>query len=176
MKFDIIGDVHGQYYKLFGLLRHLGYELYQDTWKHPGRTAIFVGDLIDRGPDQVQTVELVRRMEAISAARCILGNHEFNAIAWATPDPDRPGKFLRDHDKPGNCERHEAFLVEVEGTPKHQDILRWFNSLPMWLDYGDFRVVHACWHQASIDKLQSICGHHQRLSEELIVLGSRKGH
>jgi hypothetical protein len=175
MKFDIIGDVHGQYYKLVGLLRHLGYELYQDTWKHPGRTAIFVGDLIDRGPDQVQTVELVRRMEAIGAARCILGNHEFNAIAWATGDPDDPSKWLRDHDKPGNLEQHQAFLVEVEGTPKHQEILRWFKSLPMWLDYGDFRVVHACWHQASIDKLQSICGPHQRLSEELIRRGCRKG-
>lgn len=77
MKFDIIGDVHGQYYKLVGLLRHLGYELYQDSWKHPGRTAIFVGDLIDRGPDRGRTVELVRRMEAIGAARCIIGCSRF---------------------------------------------------------------------------------------------------
>jgi hypothetical protein len=163
------------HYWVVGLLRHLGYELYHDTWKHPGRTAIFVGDLIDRGPDQVQTVELVRRMEAIGAARCILGNHEFNAIAWATADPKNPGKWLRDHDNAGNWEQHQAFLVEVEGTPKHQEILAWFKSLPMWLDFGDFRVVHACWHQESIDRLKSIYTPHQRLSEELILRGSRKG-
>jgi Calcineurin-like phosphoesterase len=94
MRFDIIGDVHGQYTKLIELLKHLGYEQHQNTWKHPERTAIFVGDLIDRGPDQVQTVELVRRMEVIGAARCILGNHEFNAIAWATPDPEHPVNFF----------------------------------------------------------------------------------
>jgi hypothetical protein len=83
MKFDIIGDVHGQYHKLVGLLRHLGYEPHQDTWKHPRRTAIFVGDLIDRGPDQVQTVELVRRMEAIGAAYWVITN------SMPSPGPHR---------------------------------------------------------------------------------------
>jgi Calcineurin-like phosphoesterase len=82
MKFDIIGGVHAQHDKLVGLLKHLDYDLRQGTWRHIGRTAIFVGDLIDRGPDQVRTVELVRRMAAVGVARCILGNHEFNAIAW----------------------------------------------------------------------------------------------
>jgi hypothetical protein len=176
MKFDIIGDVHGEYYKLVGLLRHMGYEMYQDTWKHPARTAIFVGDLIDRGSDQVQTVELVRRMEAMGAARCILGNHEFNAIAWATRDPANPDKWLRDHEKAGNLEQHQAFLSEVEGTPKHEEIIKWFKRLPMWLDYGDIRVVHACWHQHSIDMLQTVAGPHQRLSEDLILFGSREEH
>jgi len=74
LKFDIIGDVHGQYEKLVGLLQHLGYESHQGSWKHLNRTAIFVGDLIDRGPEQIKTVELVRGMEANGAARCILGN------------------------------------------------------------------------------------------------------
>jgi hypothetical protein len=176
MKFDIVGDVHGQYDKLVGLLRHLGYEVCFGTWKHAERTAIFVGDLIDRGPNQVDTVELVQRMEAIGAARCILGNHEFNSIAWATPDPDSSGKWLRDHDKPGNLEQHEAFLLEVQGTPKHQKILTWFRTLPIWLDFGDLRIIHACWHQQSIDQLQSIAGPNQRLSDELVLAASRKGH
>jgi hypothetical protein len=175
-RFDLIGDVHGQYDKLVALLEHLGYEILIDTWWHPDRTAIFVGDLIDRGPKQVETIDLVEKMVSASKGRCILGNHEFNAIAWMTPDPDRPGEYLRPHGKPGNRGQHQAFLDEVEGTPRHAQIIDWFRSLPMWLDFGDLRVVHACWHQPSIDKLQAAAGHHQRLSDELILFGSRKGH
>src|SRR3981081_3733406 len=93
----VIGDVHGQYDKLVALLRHLRYHDTGGGWRHPDRTAVFVGDLIDRGPRQAATVDLVRRMVDACAARCILGNHEFNAIAWATPDPDRPGEPLRRH-------------------------------------------------------------------------------
>jgi len=80
----------------------LGYNDTDGAWRHPERTAVFLGDLIDRGPQQLATIELVRRMADVGSARCIMGNHEFNAIAWVTPDPEHPGKFLRDHHKPGN--------------------------------------------------------------------------
>ena len=160
---DVIGDVHGQYDKLVGLLRHLGYHDTGGCWRHPVRTAVFVGDLIDRGPRQSATLDLVRRMVDAGAARCILGNHEFNAIAWATPDPDRPGEHLRRH-TPTNCHQHEAFLREVEETSRYGDIIAWFKTLPLWLDLGEVRIVHACWHQASMDRLQSICGPHQSVT------------
>ena len=176
MSFDVIGDVHGQYDKLVSLLEHLGYSDADGVWRHPGRTAIFVGDLIDRGPKQLETVQLVRAMTAAGTARSILGNHEFNAIAWVTPDPEHPGKFLRDHHKPGNREQHQAFLDVVEGTPRQKDITDWFKTLPLWLDLPGLRIVHACWHQESMDLLRPLLGPGQTLSEEAIVLGSRKGH
>jgi hypothetical protein len=57
---------------------------------HPDRQAIFVGDLIDRGPRQVESVEIVRSMVDAGAAQIAMGNHEFNAIAYATqPCADR---------------------------------------------------------------------------------------
>jgi hypothetical protein len=170
---DVIGDVHGQYDKLVALLRHLRYHDTGDCWRHPDRTAVFVGDLIDRGPRQAATVDLVRRMVDAGAARCILGNHEFNAIAWATPDPDRPGEHLRRH-TPANCRQHEAFLREVKRTSRYGEIIAWFKTLPLWLDLGEVRIVHACWHQASMDVIQPSMGPGQTLTEELIVLGSRK--
>lgn len=173
---DIIGDVHGQFDKLVGLLSHMGYRETGGAWRHPSRSVIFVGDLIDRGPKQLATLDLVRAMVDLGSARCIMGNHEFNAIAWVTPDPDHPGKFLRDHHKPGNREQHAAFLEQVEGTHKQKEITDWFRILPLWLDLGGIRVVHACWHQASIDLLQRAMGSGQRLSDEIILLGSRKGH
>src|SRR5580704_2375572 len=118
--FDIIGDIHGQYHKLLTLLKHLGYTLAGDTWRCTGRTAVFVGDLIDRGPHQGETLDLVRRMVEAGTARCIMGNHEFNAIAWTLPDPGYPGEYLRPHGKPGNRHQHRAFLDAVEDTPQHQ--------------------------------------------------------
>jgi hypothetical protein len=173
---DVVGDVHGQFDKLVGLLRHLGYRETSGAWRHQNRTAIFVGDLIDRGPKQLATIELVRAMVDAGSARCVMGNHEFNAIAWVTPDPEHPGKYLRDHHKPGNREQHQAFLDVVEGTPRQREITDWFRTLPLWLDLPGLRVLHACWHQPSIDLLQKAMGSSQRLTDEMILLGSRKGH
>ena len=175
MNFDVIGDVHGEYDKLVELLSHLGYSESDGAWAHPGRTAIFVGDLIDRGPKQLETVDLVRSMVESGRAQCILGNHEFNAIAWVTPDPKDSGKFLRDHHKPGNREQHQAFLDVVEGTPKQRDITDWFKTLPLWLDLPGLRIVHACWHEESMDVLRPVLGPNQTLTEEAILLGSRQG-
>jgi hypothetical protein len=79
MALDVIGDVHGQYDKLVPLLSHLGYSEANGAWRHPSRTAVFLGDLIDRGPKQLATVALVRAMVEAGSAQCILGNHEFNA-------------------------------------------------------------------------------------------------
>jgi len=56
---------------------------------------------------------------------------QFNAIAWVTPDPEHPGKFLRDHHKPGNRERHQAFLDVVEGTHRQKEIMDWFKTMPL---------------------------------------------
>jgi hypothetical protein len=132
--------------------------------------------LIDRGPKQLATVELVQRMVESGSAQCILGNHEFNAIAWVTPDPEHPGKFLRDHHKPGNREQHQAFLDVVEGTRRQKEITDWFKTLPLWLDVGKLRVVHACWHAESMDVLRPLLRSNQTLTNEGILLGSRKGH
>lgn len=169
MQFDVIGDVHGEFGKLIGLLSKLGYADAGGIWRHPRRKAVFVGDLIDRGPRQLDVVNLVRSMVEAGEAHCILGNHEFNAITWATENPKYPGKFLRDHDKPGNFEQHAAFLAQVNKDPsRHAETIAWFKTLPLWLDLGDLRVVHACWEQSSIDRLIPLLGPNQTLTDQLI--------
>ena len=95
MAYDIIGDIHGQAGKLEALLRTLGYRDTAGAWRHPERQAIFVGDFIDRGPAQVRSVHIVRRMVDAGAALAVMGNHELNAIAWHTPDPRHLGQYLR---------------------------------------------------------------------------------
>jgi polynucleotide kinase-phosphatase len=81
--FDIIGDVHGCRAELETLLETLGYELVRDASGRPagaahpaGRTAVFVGDLVDRGPDSPGVLRLVMGMVAAGTALCVSGNHE----------------------------------------------------------------------------------------------------
>ena len=82
--YDIIGDVHGYAATLEKLLEQLGYSKKGGTYSHPTRQAMFVGDIIDRGPKIREALHLVRRMVLEGAALMVLGNHEFNAIGWHT--------------------------------------------------------------------------------------------
>ncbi|MFI5495346.1 polynucleotide kinase-phosphatase [Actinoplanes sp. NPDC051859] len=75
--FDIIGDVHGCRAELDELLTTLGYAVSGDSAVHPeGRTAVFVGDLVDRGPDSPGVLRLVMTMVKAGSAICVPGNHE----------------------------------------------------------------------------------------------------
>ncbi|MGH2515138.1 MAG: AAA family ATPase, partial [Ktedonobacterales bacterium] len=82
--FDIIGDLHGCYDELRELLVRLSYEDDAETgMRHPaGRRAIFLGDLVDRGPGIVETVNLVRRMVAAGQALCVPGNHDMKRVRY----------------------------------------------------------------------------------------------
>jgi hypothetical protein len=113
-------------------------------------------------------------MVEADTARCILGNHEFNAIAWFTSDAANPGEFLRLHSRKSNHKQHAAFLAEVEGRSQHAEIIDWFKSLPLWLQLPGVRVAHACWHDSSIACLTPLLRPDGGLSEELIVRASRK--
>ncbi|HET7490079.1 MAG TPA: polynucleotide kinase-phosphatase [Acidimicrobiales bacterium] len=77
--FDIVGDVHGCHDELVALLRELGYEVGPDgiSARHPeGRRAVFVGDLVDRGPATPAVLRLVMAMVEAGDALCVPGNHE----------------------------------------------------------------------------------------------------
>src|SRR5690606_5256636 len=77
--FDFIGDVHGCADELVTLLTELGYDVAADrsTARHPdGRTAFFVGDLVDRGPDSPGVLRLVMGMVRDGTGACVPGNHE----------------------------------------------------------------------------------------------------
>ena len=153
--YDIIGDVHGRVTKLRALLGELGYR--QDgsgVYRHPDRTAVFVGDLVDRGTEQLEVLQLVKPMVDAGSAQIVMGNHEFNAICWATADPET-GKPLREHSD-NKRRQHKDFL---KLTPEDRAYyVEWFKTLPLWLDLGDIRVIHACWHEASMKVVRDITG------------------
>lgn len=151
--FDLIGDVHGHAGALRRLLAELGCRERDGVYRHPSRRVIFVGDFIDRGPSQREVLAIVRPMIDSGAALAVMGNHEFNAVAWATPDPSSPGEYLRPHsDK--NRQQHQAFLDAWRGDePGCRDVIDWFRTLPLWLELPGLRVVHACWHPDHVARL-----------------------
>ncbi|MFO0905078.1 MAG: polynucleotide kinase-phosphatase [Pirellulales bacterium] len=95
--FDIIGDVHGCATELETLLAQLGYaaeelslasdaSAVERTWgtrvyRHPaGRKAVFLGDLVDRGPRVLDVLRIVRNMQLAGAALCVPGNHDMKLL------------------------------------------------------------------------------------------------
>lgn len=80
--FDIIGDVHGCYAELCDLLVKLGYQIAEDgvVTPPPSRKAIFLGDLVDRGPDMPAVLNLVMGMVAAGTALCVPGNHDMKLV------------------------------------------------------------------------------------------------
>ena len=85
--YDIIGDIHGHADELIKLLEHLGYQNSTSGYKHEKRKVIFLGDFIDRGEHLKQhkkLLEVVMTMVNNGHALAVMGNHEFNALAFHT--------------------------------------------------------------------------------------------
>lgn len=162
-KYDLIGDIHGYATLLKELLTDLGYSQQDGVYRHPERQMIFLGDYIDRGPGIRETLQIVRAMVDAGSALAIMGNHEFNAMAYHTPDGK--GGYLRKH-TPEKVEQHRATMEQI-GTPypdEWKGWLDWFSTLPLFLDLGGLRAVHTAWNAEAVRALQSI----KRIDEDML--------
>ena len=153
--YDIIADIHGRFDKLTALMERMGYARAGDGFIPPaGHRALFLGDLIDTKPGHPFPGGVRATMRAVKAmcdrgdALCLMGNHEWNAILYHTKGPD--GRWLKQHGD-RNKRTHQGTLDDF---PDHADPasewrnvwLPWLKTLPVALDLGGFRAVHACWH------------------------------
>jgi hypothetical protein len=118
---------------------------------------VFLGDLIDRGPKIREALRIVRGMVEGGHALCVMGNHEFNALAYHTRHPEDSSRFLRKHDagEGKNVRQHFQTLRQVPADELYHH-LDWFRTLPLWLDLGELRVVHACWDARAMARIQSV--------------------
>lgn len=175
MVYDIIGDVHGQDGKLEALLKKLGYRVKDGAWRHPqGRMALFLGDLIDRGPGQVEVLTIVRDMIEAGSGRSILGNHEWNAVGFGSRDPEK-GDWLRPRSA-NKTYQHKAFLEQVGiDSPLHRELVEWFKTLPPFLDLGNLRACHAWWNPDSIARIGAAMDGEGQIAEGYMVESFRKG-
>ncbi len=168
--FDLIGDIHGHADKLRALLARLGYRLEQGAYRHPERSAIFLGDYIDRGPHIREALQIVRAMVEAQTAIALMGNHEFNAIGFHREGSN--GKPLRSHSK-RHLIQHQATLGYFDLFPVEKaGVLAWFGTLPLFVDLGELRAVHAAWDDNAIRAL----GGTRYLSEALLAEAFTKEH
>jgi len=144
--FDLIGDIHGCALTLTRLLEQMGYRKINGVYEHPRRQAIFIGDIIDRGPRIREALHLVYDMVRHGSAQIVMGNHEYNALCYCTRA--RPGsgqQWLREH-----TTRHNRLIRETLEQFDHysrewNEFLEWFYEIPLFLEEEHFRAVHACW-------------------------------
>ncbi|GAA6152711.1 metallophosphoesterase [Pseudoteredinibacter isoporae] len=135
--FDIIGDIHGCAQSLVRLLERLGYEKSQGIYRHPSRQAVFLGDIIDRGPAIRECIHIIRDMVERGSAQMVLGNHELHAIAY---------ERLKGLGASTSDRLIEETKLQFEGLEEEwQSHVAWFQSLPVFLELPGCRVVHACW-------------------------------
>lgn len=141
--FDVIGDVHGCADELLKLLDLMGYQISQTgdaTWPvsvvpPQGRRAVFVGDLVDRGPKSMLVIKIVRRMIADGHALTVVGNHDEKFLRWLKGNDVTVSHGL------------EQTIRDFEGEPDgaRDDLIVFLSEIPihLWLDGGKVAVAHA---------------------------------
>jgi hypothetical protein len=178
MEYDIIGDIHGHSEPLEKLLADLGYEYRRGAYRNanPNRMAVFLGDIIDRGPDQFGSINIVRRMMDAGTGLCTMGNHEHAAIGWLLPDPENDGAFMRPHTEK-NYNQHKVFLAQIEGNDAlAREVRDWMLTLPLYLSLPGIRCVHACWQPDIIESIAKMTDGTGLLDTPMLYDGFRKGH
>jgi hypothetical protein len=135
----VVGDVHGCARTLLDLLRDAWLADRFGRWCGQDARLWLLGDLVDRGPDGVGTIDLVRRLQRDGDVRCLLGNHELlllGALRFGDVPTGWPvGTFRRLWELNGGRARDLARL-----TPEH---VAWLQSLPAVALEGETLLLHA---------------------------------
>lgn len=147
---DLIGDVHGEIDALRALLHKLGVDLGRGTVR---RKLVFLGDLVDRGPDSIAVVQLVQRLVELGHAQVVLGNHELNLLRGQNKDGS--GWFHGNADEraqtaDGPGARYDA---RVATQAERAEALAFFRQLPLVVARPDLVVAHACPDPAAVAQL-----------------------
>ncbi len=122
----VIGDVHGYYEGLMRLLEAIAPASDDQVY--------FLGDLIDRGPQSSQVVDLVRQ----NNYQCLLGNHEQMLVNILTSE-NVPLALMQAWLHSGG----QATIASYPDTTISPEHLDWFKSLPTYIDLGDIWLTHA---------------------------------
>lgn len=142
---DIVGDVHGQFEALQNLLHYLGYS---PEGRHPqGRRLVFVGDLVDRGPDSPACVAWVMQACQHGRAHMVLGNHELNLLMH---EPKDGSGWFFDSRAAKDARQYAPWQRQENGKSA---VTAFFRQQPLVLQRQDLRVVHAAWLPEIIEEL-----------------------
>lgn len=173
--YDLIGDIHGCGNTLINLLEQMGYSKKNGIYQHPKRKAVFIGDIVDRGPNIRLACHVVRDMVDAGHADIVMGNHEYNIVTYCRKAPAGfQREYLRPH-TPRNTFIVEQTLEQFANYPaEFEEFLDWFIDLPLFAEYDNFRAVHACWDQSMIDEYLRRYGSN-KLTEKMLPESVQQG-
>ena len=163
--YDLIGDIHGHAATLEVLLEAMGYSRIGGVYTHPERTAVFLGDFVDRGPLIRETLALVRPMVEQGHALAVMGNHEFNTLSYHIRHR-QTGEWLRRHNEGNTRQQRETEEAFAAAPDELAAALEWFWTLPLFLELTDrgghkLRVIHACWSDSHLQELKALLPDHR---------------
>ncbi|KAA1258003.1 Bis(5'-nucleosyl)-tetraphosphatase PrpE [asymmetrical] [Rubripirellula obstinata] len=171
--YDIIGDIHGHADELKNLLKSLGYQRHGDGFRCFDRKVVFVGDFVDRGPAIGEVVEIARAMVDAGDALAVMGNHEYNAIAFHTAVPGTHNQWFRPRpDK--NIRQHVETLSQLSDL-ELSDAIEWFKTLPVAIEIGGIRVAHASWQTRDIDCINDALAEVGRFTPDFLAISEESG-
>lgn len=151
---DFVGDVHGELEALELLLQNLGYA--RDGSHPDGRRLVFLGDLVDRGPDSLGVVRRVRGLMEAGVAQCIVGNHELNLLLGKRRAGNEWFYGLEQRLRLGKSEAGSGPVIPQRrvGHRERTELLLFIQRLPLALEREDVRAVHACWSGERVEELR----------------------
>jgi Calcineurin-like phosphoesterase len=137
----VVGDVHGHRDVLVELLRGVGLVDAAEGWTGGDARLWLLGDLVDRGPDGIGAIGLVRRLEGESggAVRCLLGNHEALIVAahrFAAEETSASGAWFYELWKLNGGVERDLHALSAEDVA-------WLTRLPPLAREGEWLIVHA---------------------------------
>lgn len=161
---DIVGDIHGEYDALISLMDKLGYD---ENGFHPqSRKLVFVGDLVDRGPDSIAVILFVKKLCELGNAKAVLGNHELSVLLQKPKDGSN---WFFDRNNSGD-DSYEPYRRATDS--ERREIHHFLNTLPVGIELNNISVVHAAWHDDSIAEVRkipigSLVDYYQEKEEEI---------
>ncbi len=171
--YDIIGDIHGHADKLRKLLTDLGYSPHGRGYRHAERKVLFVGDFVDRGPAIAEVVEIARATVEAGDGVAVMGNHEYNAIAFHTAVPGTRDAWFRQHSEK-NLKQHRSTLDQLSSA-EFANAIAWFKTLPVAIEIGGLRVAHASWQGGDIEIINDALESLGRFTPDFLARSEAKG-
>lgn len=111
-QFDTIGDIHGHAIELVSFLESLGYRRHGQDYRHSDRKVNFVGDFVDRGPAISDVIVISRATVEAGDGFTVIGNHEYNAVAFHTAVPAQHDFWFRECSD-NKLKQHDATLDQL---------------------------------------------------------------
>ncbi len=144
--------MHGEIDALLALLHRLGVDVERRTASRP---LVFVGDLVDRGPDSIAVMQLYARLADAGLALAVAGNHELNLLLGDRKEGN--GWYYGDATDYAQVDgAHIPFASRLADDREREFVRERLAELPLALERPDLRVVHAAWDERAAAQLPDV--------------------